>query len=152
MYSCQENTSAQEPSSVRIGSSTRPATIFIKKKTLAHMLFWQYWKTPILRNNCELLLLLVWRLQINRWKVWLEIVNMCYYERVLLIEIMKIYSSKRKFITSQLNYMVLFNSWITRLEETHLAYWFVYPFLNRTRWAMFNLFDVFSWEGCIWVC
>ena len=43
----------------------------------------------ILRNTCTT----KWRLQINRWKIWLDIftVNISYYyKRVLLIKIMKI--------------------------------------------------------------
>ena len=47
--------------------------------------------------------------------------------------------------------MVLLNSWITCLEETHLniscdydpMYQFVEAFLDRIRWGMFNLWDMF---------
>ena len=46
------------------------------------------------------------RLQINRWKIWLDIliVNITYYyKRLLLIEVMKFYSSRSKLIISHLN-------------------------------------------------
>ena len=36
--------------------------------------------------------------------------------------------------------MVLLNSRITWLEETHLTYQFVNAFLDRIQWAMLNLF------------
>ena len=39
--------------------------------------------------------------------------------------------------------MILLNSQITLLEETHLTYQFVKAFLNRIRWAMLNLWDIF---------
>ena len=35
--------------------------------------------------------------------------------------------------------MVLLNSRITWLEETHLTYQFVNAFLDRIRWAMLNV-------------
>ena len=38
--------------------------------------------------------------------------------------------------------MVLLNSWITRLEETHLTCQFVNAFLDRIWWTMLNLWDI----------
>ena len=63
---CQENTCVRAPFLIRIDRSCRVATTFITKETLARVLSWEYWETPILKNSCELRLLLLWRLQISR--------------------------------------------------------------------------------------
>ena len=41
--------------------------------------------------------------------------------------------------------MILLNSRITWLEETHLTYQFVNAFLDRIQWVMFN-----PWDMCLW--
>ena len=38
--------------------------------------------------------------------------------------------------------MVLLNSRISYLEETHLTYQFVNAFLESIQWGMFNLWDM----------
>ena len=38
--------------------------------------------------------------------------------------------------------MVLLNSQITWLEETHLTYQFVKVFLDRIQWVILNLWDM----------
>ena len=45
--------------------------------------------------------------------------------------------------------MILFNSWIIWLEETHQTWLFVSASLDRTRYGMFNLWDVFPWESAV---
>ena len=40
--------------------------------------------------------------------------------------------------------------WITLSEETHLMYQFVNAFLDRIRWAMLNLWDMFFHEEVPW--
>ena len=55
--------------------------------------------------------------------------------RLLLTEIMMKFSNSR-----WLNGFVKFITW---LEETHLTYKFVNAFLDRIRWVMLNLWDMF---------
>ena len=74
--------------------------MFIKKEALPQLFSWEYWETPILQNNCELLLLLIWRFQINGKNLARHIYckQMLLHERVLLTKIMKFCSSRSKFI------------------------------------------------------
>ena len=49
-FNCQKNTSAGALFLIGIAWNCR---LFIKKETLAQVLFWKYWETPILQNGYE---------------------------------------------------------------------------------------------------
>ena len=123
LFNCQENTSAGATLLIRIGWSCRPATIFIKKETLALMFSWEYRETPILQNNYELLLLLLlWRLQINRWKILLDIFIVTCLHRV--------FCTKNAASKSIILSCIIFFAWkIEKLLNSIFQRMFVFRFL-----------------------